>query len=627
MDKLTSKPIKISYDGEVRKIKDIHTFKDFLAAIEQKMKINPEKHEMYYIDQDGDNISLSTSTDFEEYLASNDKLPKIELKRIDSDFDNNPIFKNIQMTQSTMSRPNQRQESVDESGIVPDESNFDQDLDILDSSINNTESNPFDTIISNSIAEENKAESIAEEIQTEELKNVKSDEKGTETVNDTSSNSVQTQPVLNADAGTDVRNLVINTDQESNTEEKKTFDKSSQQIVDVFDHGLDPIKSSVSDQAVDVQMSQPKLDDIDEKLSLLVKEHLHTLIPEIVNACNDYIRQSLNVSEQKNLLGVSVHQVAWNHCHTCPIIGVRYKCIQCSNVDYCSKCEEIANHEHPVLKIRSEESLENYYDSLKQSGIYKSSIASSIFQSMMSRPNIALDNISMSDSKILDELEQELAEKDPVIEDEKEDIKNEYPEMVKRSQIGEYRNFSDAELSKICCKRLDTDEFMWNTNSEKISIEIKVVNNDTRSDSRWPLNTTLKCISHKPSPVILWNSTLKEIKQGSIATFKLDLKTPNAQGKYKYGLILVDEFDREYGNPIEIVLNALNVDIVDPNQNYSAFEEPEPQPEKVIHDALLKYPHAVKYLKELGIDTFDQKILDMVLKMKGNIELICEKLF
>lgn len=310
MDKLTSKPIKISYDGEVRKIKDIHTFKDFLAAIEQKMKINPEKHEMYYIDQDGDNISLSTSTDFEEYLASNDKLPKIELKRIDSDFDNNPIFKNIQMTQSTMSRPNQRQESVDESGIVPDESNFDQDLDILDSSINNTESNPFDTIISNSIAEENKAESIAEEIQTEELKNVKSDEKGTETVNDTSSNSVQTQPVLNADAGTDVRNLVINTDQESNTEEKKTFDKSSQQIVDVFDHGLDPIKSSVSDQAVDVQMSQPKLDDIDEKLSLLVKEHLHTLIPEIVNACNDYIRQSLNVSEQKNLLGVSVHQVA-----------------------------------------------------------------------------------------------------------------------------------------------------------------------------------------------------------------------------------------------------------------------------------------------------------------------------
>lgn len=79
---------------------------------------------------------------------------------------------------------------------------------------------------------------------------------------------------------------------------------------------------------------------------------------------------------------------------------------------------------------------------------------------MMSRPNIALENISMSDSKILDELEQELAEKDPVIEDEKEEIKNEYPEMVKRSQIGEYRNFSDAELSKICCKRLDTDEFM-----------------------------------------------------------------------------------------------------------------------------------------------------------------------
>jgi uncharacterized CHY-type Zn-finger protein len=38
-------------------------------------------------------------------------------------------------------------------------------------------------------------------------------------------------------------------------------------------------------------------------------------------------------------------------CEATPIIGTRYKCSVCKNFDYCSRCEELLDHEHAFLKI------------------------------------------------------------------------------------------------------------------------------------------------------------------------------------------------------------------------------------------------------------------------------------
>ena len=53
--------IKIKYNGEIRKLKDVTSYSDFLDSIKNKMKISPEKYELTYIDQDGDEISISTN--------------------------------------------------------------------------------------------------------------------------------------------------------------------------------------------------------------------------------------------------------------------------------------------------------------------------------------------------------------------------------------------------------------------------------------------------------------------------------------------------------------------------------------------------------------------------------------
>ena len=34
-----------------------------------------------------------------------------------------------------------------------------------------------------------------------------------------------------------------------------------------------------------------------------------------------------------------------------PVVGVRYKCSICKDYDFCARCEEATDHEHPFLKI------------------------------------------------------------------------------------------------------------------------------------------------------------------------------------------------------------------------------------------------------------------------------------
>jgi hypothetical protein len=39
-------------------------------------------------------------------------------------------------------------------------------------------------------------------------------------------------------------------------------------------------------------------------------------------------------------------------CDVYPIVGTRYKCSVCENFDYCSRCEELLDHDHAFIKIK-----------------------------------------------------------------------------------------------------------------------------------------------------------------------------------------------------------------------------------------------------------------------------------
>lgn len=126
----TKKTIKIKHGNEVRVLKDINSFHQLVETISNKMKINSmdNNYELAYKDEEGEKIHLSTSDDFSEYLRFNGKLPKIELRRLDSDLENNPVYQNIQLTVSTVERPPKREEDgeLNLSFDDPDESLFEK---------------------------------------------------------------------------------------------------------------------------------------------------------------------------------------------------------------------------------------------------------------------------------------------------------------------------------------------------------------------------------------------------------------------------------------------------------------------------------------------------------------------
>jgi hypothetical protein len=77
----------------------------------------------------------------------------------------------------------------------------------------------------------------------------------------------------------------------------------------------------------------------------LIEQIQHQEIQNSSLAYNSRLLKSISKIEHKNI-----------KCHDCgisPIIGCRYKCTICKNMDFCQVCEEKnAEHGHPFIKIR-----------------------------------------------------------------------------------------------------------------------------------------------------------------------------------------------------------------------------------------------------------------------------------
>jgi hypothetical protein len=61
-----SRTVKITYNNEVRKLKGVQDYATFLENVQHKVKIDLDKYELAYFDEDGDEITISNSDDFEE---------------------------------------------------------------------------------------------------------------------------------------------------------------------------------------------------------------------------------------------------------------------------------------------------------------------------------------------------------------------------------------------------------------------------------------------------------------------------------------------------------------------------------------------------------------------------------
>ena len=80
---------------------------------------------------------------------------------------------------------------------------------------------------------------------------------------------------------------------------------------------------------------------------------------EIINS-NLLMRSNYSNNLSKISQCQTIHNnITCNECKVCPIIGYRYKCLECQDYNLCEKCEKIVEHEHNFIKYVNEE--KKYY--------------------------------------------------------------------------------------------------------------------------------------------------------------------------------------------------------------------------------------------------------------------------
>jgi hypothetical protein len=68
-------------------------------------------------------------------------------------------------------------------------------------------------------------------------------------------------------------------------------------------------------------------------------------------------QSKLNQKKSKNNY---VHEgIKCNNCGAFPIVGIRYKCLECDNFNCCEKCEQEQSHPHLFYKIKKDKALKH----------------------------------------------------------------------------------------------------------------------------------------------------------------------------------------------------------------------------------------------------------------------------
>jgi hypothetical protein len=100
-------------------------------------------------------------------------------------------------------------------------------------------------------------------------------------------------------------------------------------------------------------------DQITEAVSQVVNSNIESLRSELIEktilSTSRVVEKMMENPESHTKINQTVHEgVSCDGCGMFPLIGLRYKCTECYNFDFCEECEEknAETHAHPFIKFR-----------------------------------------------------------------------------------------------------------------------------------------------------------------------------------------------------------------------------------------------------------------------------------
>lgn len=467
-----------------------------------------------------------------------------------------------------------------------------------------------------------------------------------------------------------------------NTEMLDTVDRANQNEVNIAESGNDPMQIEVINQEINTNLlgepeseeksEEPKYseEDFNNAISNAVKTQMSELTPILMEECKKYLlTQSQSVENNKIM---SIGQIPANaSCYSCEkkeCVEVRYFCGDCTQE--CTKQKELESkikesiHENFVScvnkSINSETNSEKEFKSIKDAESENNSEKSgkSSRRSRSEEPKDTeekkiereestvecpkptekigetVDNfLDSSDSSEKENEEEKLKEEeelnklneDPIVTEEVQvpvEEEQEYPEMVKRSVLMEYKPFSDDIIRNLQVRWTMPEDIIHiiDRETDSFNVELEAMNSDASGATRWPIYSTLVILNSNHHLLEKCTSTTKEIRSGVKAKFSAKVKTPKDKNFEVFQFQIIDEFGRKFGGPKQVRIKISDENIIDLREEVVEPVEPEkPLIEMKKHKAEELYPEKLSTLLAMGIDV-DEKVMDGILKAKGNIE-------
>ena len=156
----------------------------------------------------------------------------------------------------------------------------------------------------------------------------------------------------------DNNNKEINNDnnQDVNSENSedniKNFDMKISHNVE-----LGKSKEETKDDEINIYqiVEEDEKEDKEEKQENKFEDNVKNIIENNMNHIKNDILNSLITQKskiQKSKYNIVHNDVKCQICGTCPIVGIRYKCLECNDYDLCEYCEGVHGHPHPLLTLK-----------------------------------------------------------------------------------------------------------------------------------------------------------------------------------------------------------------------------------------------------------------------------------
>ena len=148
----------------------------------------------------------------------------------------------------------------------------------------------------------------------------------------------------------------INNENQININENENDIFDSTYNLKVFGDNLEKsIKKSYNEE-FDKDKDEKK--EFENNIQNIIESNIDDIKNDVLNSVISEISKSKIII--KNPIDKVIHDgIQCKGCGIVPIIGIRYKCAECDNFNYCQKCEEMGGHPHLFYKIKKNNILLN----------------------------------------------------------------------------------------------------------------------------------------------------------------------------------------------------------------------------------------------------------------------------